>query len=212
MTTLEHVLLGANGVLAAGLHRKYGWQLVAMTGIAATLPDWDGFSIFGGMTLFDKIHRAWGHGLLPCMIVSLLFAVTDYRFDLMTRLGRLFVRVTRITINPDLLIPRVTHSSGACVVWIIAALLAGLSHLIADIVFSGHPQYAHWGIQIFWPFSNQQIDGTLVPWGDIGVVLIFILGMFAMLRWKSRTQKIALITLGTVVIYLAVRGTCFPMS
>ena len=30
MTTFEHAMLGINGALAVGLHRRFGWQIVAM--------------------------------------------------------------------------------------------------------------------------------------------------------------------------------------
>jgi len=45
MTTYEHAMLGITGALAAGLHRRYGWQIVAMAGVTAVLPDWDGLSL-----------------------------------------------------------------------------------------------------------------------------------------------------------------------
>jgi hypothetical protein len=42
MTTFEHAMLGANAVLACGLHRKLGWRVVGLAGFAAIGPDWDG--------------------------------------------------------------------------------------------------------------------------------------------------------------------------
>ena len=39
MTTLEHAMVGANLVLASGLNRRFGWQLVAVAGVCAVLPD-----------------------------------------------------------------------------------------------------------------------------------------------------------------------------
>ena len=50
MTTLEHAMLGINGVLATGLQRRFGWQLVAMAGGVSVAPDWDGLTILGGET------------------------------------------------------------------------------------------------------------------------------------------------------------------
>ena len=45
MTSYEHAMLGIDGALALGLHRRYGWQIVAAAGCVAVLPDWDGLSI-----------------------------------------------------------------------------------------------------------------------------------------------------------------------
>lgn len=45
MTTFEHAMLGANGVVASGLHDRFGWRLVALAAIAAIVPDWDGLTV-----------------------------------------------------------------------------------------------------------------------------------------------------------------------
>ena len=41
-------MLGVDGALAVGLHRRYGWQIVAWSGCAAVLPDWDGLTLLLG--------------------------------------------------------------------------------------------------------------------------------------------------------------------
>ena len=45
MQALEHAMLGGGLVLAAGLHRRFGWQLAASAAVCATLPDWDGLTV-----------------------------------------------------------------------------------------------------------------------------------------------------------------------
>jgi len=92
MTTLEHAMVGANLVLASGLNRRFGWQLVAVAGVCAVLPDWDALTILWSVPLFDAAHRTWGHALLLCFTITAMFALLDYRLDLMTRLARCFSR------------------------------------------------------------------------------------------------------------------------
>ncbi|MGD9128399.1 MAG: hypothetical protein PVH19_13570 [Planctomycetia bacterium] len=61
MTTIEHAMLGIDGVLAVGLNRRWGWSLCAMAGVVAIVPDWDGLTLLGSASLFDAAHRVWGH-------------------------------------------------------------------------------------------------------------------------------------------------------
>jgi hypothetical protein len=51
MTTFEHAMLGINGVLASGIHRRFGWQIVALAGIAAVAPDWDGIPMLVNLVI-----------------------------------------------------------------------------------------------------------------------------------------------------------------
>ncbi len=206
MTTIEHALLGANLVLAAGLEKKFGWQTVALAGICANLPDWDGLTFFWSLPLFDTAHRTWGHNLLACSLLALLFAVIDYRFDLITRSARCLVRWTKFAVSEEsqALEPRCAAKTqaGGLAVWIGVALLAAWSHLAADLVFSGSATLSDWELKLLWPFSDREFVYPLISWGDAGVVVIFVLGMFAMLRWKNRTTWIARATLLAALGYV----------
>ena len=206
MTTLEHAMVGANLVLAGGLDRRFGWQLVAVAGVCAALPDWDGFTILWSVSLFDVAHRSWGHGLLPCLIVAAVFALLDYRFDFMTRLAQCFSRWIKTTIPAKQLERRRTFTLSGAVVWMTVAAVAALSHLLADMVVSGTATLSDWDVKLLWPFSDRGFVYPLVPWGDIGNMLILIAGMFAMLRWKNRIQSIAALTLLGVVGYTLMHG------
>ncbi|GHT40760.1 hypothetical protein FACS189443_1560 [Planctomycetales bacterium] len=206
MTTIEHALLGADLVLAAGLNRRFGWQLAALAGVCAVLPDWDGLTILWSVPLFDTTHRSWGHGLLTSAVVGVFFALIDYRFDLMQRVAGFFRRLLRVQI-PDTLLQRRQQLSfsGACI-WVAVAIVASYSHLLADIIVSGTATLADWDVKIFFPFSDKGIVYPLVPWGDVGNTVILLLGMFAMLRWNNRVQTIAVITLSLVIAYSMIRG------
>ncbi|MCL2348310.1 MAG: metal-dependent hydrolase [Planctomycetaceae bacterium] len=206
MTTIEHALFGVNLVLASGLNRRYGWQLAAMSGIAANLPDWDGFTVFGGIVMFDQAHRCWGHALIVCLSIAVIFALLDYRFDLVARSGRFLCKLLRLGIPEESLRPRRKRRWHGYFLWTLVAVAATFSHLLGDIVVSGYGQYADWPVKPFWPFSNTGIVYPLIPWGDAGVICLFFAGLFAMLRWKRHTQKIALLTLTAVACYAIVRS------
>ena len=206
MTTLEHAMLGINGVLAVGLDRRWGWQLCAMAATAAVLPDWDGMTILGSVSLFDMGHRVWGHALLICVPLAMLFASLDYRYDLMTRCARGFIRVTHLAVPDAQLTVRTTFVGRGFFVWMIVAIVATLSHLLGDVIVSGTAELSDWAIRPLWPFRDQGIVYPLVPWGDPGITILFVIGMFAMLRWKKRLQSIAIVTLVGIAIYAGIRG------
>ncbi|GHT22981.1 hypothetical protein FACS189419_06300 [Planctomycetales bacterium] len=125
MTTIEHALFGTDLVLAAGLNRRFGWQLAAL--------------------------------------------------------------------------------AGACV-WVVVAVIASYSHLLADIIVSGTATLADWDVKIFFPFSDKGIVYPLVPWGDVGNTVILLLGMFTMLRWNNRVRTTAVITILSVIAYSTTRS------
>lgn len=51
MTVYEHAMIGINGALAMGLQRRHGWQIIALAGFAAVLPDLDGLTLLLGPSL-----------------------------------------------------------------------------------------------------------------------------------------------------------------
>ena len=206
MTTLEHAFVGADLVLASGFHRRFGWQLAAAGGVAAVLPDWDGVTICWSVPLFDTAHRCWGHGLLPCILVAVFFAAIDYRFDVMSRFARFFVKRLNVQVAMEPLETRRHFTWIEFFAWVVFAILASLSHLVADIVVSGTATLSDWDVKVFWPFSEIGVVYPMVPWGDVGNMAILLIGMFTMLRWKNRIQSIAAITLFSVIGYTAVRG------
>jgi hypothetical protein len=205
MTTFEHALLGLNGALAAGLHRRHSWRIAAMAAVAAASADWDALPIAFSSALFAAGHRVWGHNLLACIMAGAAIGLIDYRFDLVTRLGRRITRLLRLKVGADALLARQQFPLGGAAVWVVTAILAALTHLPADIVVSGSETLPVWEVQLLWPFSTRGYAFPMVRWGDIGITLMFIAGMFAMVRWRSRVQLIALLTLVGVAAYLVIR-------
>ena len=206
MTTFEHALLGINGVLAAGLDRRHGWGLAAMAGVAAVLPDWDGVSVLWSAALFDQGHRVWGHNVFVCSLIGLLFGLADWKMDLVTRCGRGLAKLFRVCTDGPTAVTSDRPFVTAGLVWLGVALVASWSHLVVDLMFSGHSQLSDWELQLFWPISNRGFVYPLVPWGDIGATVVFVLGMFALLRWPARRQVVAGLTLVAVFAYIVVRG------
>jgi membrane-bound metal-dependent hydrolase YbcI (DUF457 family) len=206
MTTYEHAMLGVTGTLAAGLHRKYGWEIVALAGFVAVLPDWDGLSLLFGAAAFDRVHRTLGHNLLVCILLGAVVAALEYRYRLARRwkeyAGRRMSMFRSKEGSPE---PSDFRSRELCI-WVLTGALASLSHLAADLVFSGHQVLSDWGIRLFWPFSDRFWAYPMVSWGDPAVTVVFAGGMFAMVRWPSRLRTVAGLTLTFVFAYISIRG------
>ncbi len=202
-------MLGATGAMAAGLHRR-SWQIVAVAGAAAGLPDWDGLSILLGPAPFDRIHRTVGHSIFVATVVAVIASLAEYRFRILARCATALSR--RIEGFPHAL-----DSPGEGPVlrenvflWIIVAVLATWSHLAADLLFSGHAHLSDWGLKLLWPFSEASWVFPAVRWGDPWPTIILVVGMFAMLRRQDRLQGVAALTLVALVGYIAVRAFFLP--
>jgi membrane-bound metal-dependent hydrolase YbcI (DUF457 family) len=236
MTTIEHAFLGVNIVLATGLERRYGWQLVVLSGICAVLPDWDALTIIYSFEVFGESHRVWGHNLLVCVLVGLLIGYFDYFYDIVTRVSVFVLRLLRVSglgdnfsvrggqvglcqshskiheSEPENVIATsqngcssvqsVVYSGYGMCCWLFFAVISSLSHLLADVVSSGAEGLPDWELKLLVPFSDRGFVYPLHSWGDVGVTLIFIAGMFAMLKWQSKTKPLARLTLLAVIIYI----------
>ncbi len=210
MTTFEHAMLGTTGALAAGLHRR-SWQIVAMAGVASILPDWDGLSIVFGAAAFDQIHRAVGHSVLVATGVAIVLAAAEYRLQLLSRCGALLGRrIEGISLQMPPEGGSNTTVREGLLLWIVVAVLATWGHLAADLLFSGHAQLSDWGLKLLWPFSQTTYVFPAVRWGDALPTIILVVGMFAMLRWRSRVQWLAALTLLALVGYIASRALFLP--
>jgi hypothetical protein len=204
MTTYEHAMLGVTGALAAGLDRRWGWPIVATAGFVAVLPDWDGLAILFGPAVFDRVHRTLGHNLLVCVLLGAAVAGLDYRYRLAVRLKQYLGRHFRVLASDEPSPARRVFRPDELAVWLAVGVAASLSHLAADLVFSGHPVLSDWGLRLFWPFSPSLWAYPMVPWGDPGVTLVFVAAMFAMIRWRRR--PIAGLCLILVLAYIGARA------
>ncbi len=207
MTTYEHAMLGITGVLAAGLHRRFGWPIAALGAVAAVSPDWDGLTIAAGPGAFAATHRLWGHNVLVCVLSGLLLGILDYQFDVTTRCGRFLVRKLRLVVPGGLPQVHETRCLSGFAVWVSVAILAALSHLAGDLVFSGTATLPDWELRPWWPFTSTGYVYPLVAWGDAGASVVFAAGMLAMWKWPGRLQLISAATLACVTLYVVLRGT-----
>ncbi len=206
MTSYEHVMLGVNGTFAVGLHERYGWKIVAMAGVAAASPDLDGMTWLISNQAFSTAHRVWGHNVLACLLLGILIGVLDYRLDLVTRVGRRVTRVLRLGVAEDLVVVRKRWEGRAARTWVLVAIVATFSQLPADLAVSGTKTLPVWGLKLLWPFSDREWSFQMVTYNDPGVILIFIVGMFAMTKWTERLTQIARATLLLATVYLLFRG------
>ncbi len=207
MTTYEHAMLGIDGTLALGLHRSHGWKIAAMAGLAAIAPDWDGLTILYSKSLFADAHRVWGHNVFACILLGLLIGLLDYRCDIVARLGALFTKLCRVQVADGAVCVRTSFASKESLIWTAVAIVSALSQLPADMVVSGSQGLPDWELKVLWPFSSRGWVYPMVPWGDPGITIVFVAGMFGMLKFRERIQQIAAATLLGVVGYIAIRGT-----
>ena len=211
MTTYEHAMLGINGAIAAGLHHRYGWKIVSLSGFAAIAPDWDGLPMLVNMAAFEEGHRVWGHNLLSCFLLAISIGTLDYRFDISGRVATRLVRLGPLAeLKPNVKIRQVgsgrDHGQTNRIVWLLVPFLAALSQIPADAVVSGGKGLSHWPLKPLWPFSDLPVVYPMVPWGNIGVTVLFAIGMLLMLRWKNHLQSLATTTLCLVVAYIIAWG------
>jgi membrane-bound metal-dependent hydrolase YbcI (DUF457 family) len=207
VTLYEHAMCGATLGLVAGVHRQDGWRIVALAGLAATLPDWDGLTILFGPSAYAAGHRTWGHNLFAAAFLGGLAGAAEHRFQGLSRLRRLAVaKFPGLVADPSAVQGRPAEAAGSPgAVWVITGVLASLSHLAADLVFTGHPDLPTWEVPLLWPFSPRGWAIPLVAWGDVGATLIFIGEMFALYRWPARAQVTAAVTLAAVLGYVGLR-------
>lgn len=204
MTTFEHAMVGVCGAFAAGLHNRFGWRIAALAGAAAITPDWDGLTLLFGANVFADSHRIWGHNLIVCAAIGLLLAALDYHFDLA---GKFYVRLLRLFRNPLPNAAVLARRDPSLVAWLAVGMLAALSHLPADLIYSGGRGLTDWELQLLWPFSSRGFIYPLVRWGDVGATLIFVASLAVLVHWPRHKQALGIASLIAVMAYIAIRGS-----
>lgn len=198
MTFYEHAMLGATLAIAAGAQRRHGWGLIATAAMAAMLPDWDGLSLAFGPSAYANVHRVWGHNFLVAGLTGGAVGALGY-------LCEQSVRRRKAAQPPNGHSPKAREGALALAVWVAVGMLAGLTHPPVDAIFSGAAG-ASWPVLALWPFSQVGWSWPLVPWGDVGVTLIFVAEMFAIHRWSCFMRLIAVTSLVAVACYVCARG------
>jgi len=88
----------------------------------------------------------------------------------------------------------------------LVAIIASFSHLPADMFVSGTASLPDWEVSLFWPWRRRGWVFPLVPWGDPGMTLAFVDGLFALVRWRHQAQHVSLLTLLALAAYMLTRG------
>jgi hypothetical protein len=206
VTVYEHAMVGANLALATGLHHRYGWRITVLAAIASALPDWDSLSILFGPQAYARVHRVWGHNLLVAGLSGGTLGLVEYLFCPIDRIYRRAMReMLRRGWNLPLP-PAVPHKESfvQLLIWPLTGTVASLSHLLADLFYSGGRGLQIWPLPLLWPFSKRSWTFPLVAWGDFGATLIFAAEMFLLYYyWPKGSRLIAIVTLFIVSLYIA---------
>lgn len=207
MTTLEHALLGVNAALALGLHKRFGWRVVPLAAIAAVAPDWDGIPMLFDMARFESGHRVWGHNVLACAVVGLLLVVLDHRFNYTGWIAKQFAKLnSKGKPASDLTSVLADRGKFRWISWFAIATTAALTQIPADLVVSGGSGLSNWPLKPLWPFSTVECVYPLVPWGNVGVTVIFAIAMLGQAKFPSRAQSIAIGALASMTAYILLWG------
>jgi membrane-bound metal-dependent hydrolase YbcI (DUF457 family) len=202
MTFFEHAVVGMNGTLAVGLHRRCGWQIVALAGVAAILPDWDALTFLFGARWFAEGHRLWGHNLLVAGLVAAIVSAALYQTDMATKIHRSLAKRWQVFVLPGVQFAPPPRSPALLGLWILVGVLATYSHLLMDIAFNGSASLPPWQVPLLWPFKSDAWAYPMVSWGTPGASVILAGSMFAMLRWPNRIQAIAAASLVILAAFM----------
>lgn len=192
MEYYDHAMLGAVVALATGTQRKYGLPVVATASLAAALPDWDAVPYPKGTPSYRLVHRVWGHNLLVATLASSLIGAIGYLCWQSARRGP----------PADSVKPR-RFSAQALAVWVVVVILASLSHLLADVCYSGPGYLPEMPVALLWPFSHYSVALPLVPWTDRGVTWILGVTLAAACFRPAASRLLAIVGLVVVIGYIA---------
>jgi membrane-bound metal-dependent hydrolase YbcI (DUF457 family) len=173
------------------------------------LPDFDGLTILLGPNLYAEGHRLWGHNLLVSGLLAAVVSIVVYQADVLNKIQKWLARRWKALPEGG---PALAHRLSEMLIWMVVGVVAAYSHLLTDIFFSGGRQLQTWGVPVLWPFVTATWAYPLVPWGNIGVTVIFAVSMFAMLRWRAWIRTIATATLIAVAGYMVVCGMYYRLG
>jgi membrane-bound metal-dependent hydrolase YbcI (DUF457 family) len=86
-----------------------------------------------------------------------------------------------------------------------AAILAALSHLLADIAAGARLRPA-------WPFSEAIVSAPLVAMGDPWTIAVLIVGAVLLWRWRATPARAARTALLTLCVFLGLKGLLYMQA
>ncbi len=75
------------------------------------------------------------------------------------------------------------------------------------MIVSGTESLPDWKVRWLWPFTDDGWVYPMIAWGDPGLAIVFVAGMFSMLRWRTNSRSIATGTLLVGLSDIVLRGT-----
>jgi membrane-bound metal-dependent hydrolase YbcI (DUF457 family) len=206
MVYIEHAMLGLTLAVAAGTQRRHGPALPATAALAAMLPDWDAVSLLYGKETYVAVHRTWGHNLLLGCGGGAIVGALGYLCRLSTGIRRrtlaLWERLGEKSLTHE---PRPVFSPTALLVWMFVGTLAGLSHLATDMLYP-------WDIPLLWPFDERRWHYAVLDWSERGLLVLFLVEMFALFQWRKQATLIAWLTLLLFVGYVSARAVWMRLT
>ncbi len=201
MTTPEHTLVGIHAAIAVGAHRRFGWMVIVLAGIASNLPDWDGLPMLVDMARFESGHRVWGHNFFWIILSSLIVAWSQVRYHW----------IESVCMRSNRFLPNEFRFEKSTVivplfVLVLVCFSAQAIHLPCDMVVSGGNGLSDWHIKPLWPVYNVGYVFPLIPWGDFGPTVILMTGAILLAKVPTRLSLVSAATLICLCAYLSIRG------
>lgn len=195
-------MVGILGAMALGLHKRFGWRIVAFAAVVSNVPDLDGLPMLFDMERFESGHRVWGHNFLLIVATSIFLGWTQARFEWIQRIGTYAIKFLPSEVKrsqPSWYLPI------PLLVFIFVGIGVQVLHLVCDMVVSGGQGLSNWPVKPFWPIWQIGYIYPLIPWGDVGPTVIMMAGIIGIAKF-GRDQFVAILTLIFLVTYLFFRG------
>ncbi len=201
MTTPEHTLVGIHTAIALRVHERFGWTVVALAGIASNFPDWDGLPMLVDIARFEAGHRVWGHNFVWITISSFVVAWLQWRYHWIESLAMRLRNYAPAGFGMEQ-----QAKSIPLVAMFLVCFGVQTIHLPCDMVVSGGHGLSDWLIRPFWPISSIGYVFPLIPWGDVGPILIMMAGAISLAKFPSKLSLQSIATLSVLCVYLLIRG------
>ena len=202
MTSPEHTMVGILGAMALGLHKRFGWRIVAFAAVISNVPDMDGLPMLFDMERFESGHRVWGHNFLLIVATSICLGWTQARFKWIQKIVAYAIDFLPSEVNRS-------QPSRHLPIPILVLIFVGIGfqtlHLVCDMVVSGGQGLSNWPVKPFWPIWQVGYVYPLIPWGDIGPTVVMMAGIIGIAKF-GRDQLVATLTLILLVAYMCFRG------
>jgi hypothetical protein len=81
-----------------------------------------------------------------------------------------------------------------------------LSHPLLDLLYCGWEREAAWPVGLLWPIVPTGFALPWVPWSDRGATAVLAAGLCLCLAVRRRRQRMAVLSLVVLGVYVGIRG------